>query len=490
MILKRFYEESLAQASFLVGCARTGEAVVIDANRDVEQYIDAAAREGLRITAVTETHIHADYVSGSRELADRTGARLYLSDEGDADWKYAFAHQPNVTLVRDGDAIRIGNVRLDVVRTPGHTPEHIAFLLTDQAASSEPVGIFTGDFVFAGDVGRPDLLERAAHLAGTMEKGARTLFRSLQPFRQLPDRLLIWPGHGAGSACGKSLGGVPVTTLGYEKLVNWGLRIDNEERFVTEVLAGQPEPPRYFKEMKRINRAGPKALGGFGPVPRLAGLRLGEALERDGTVIDIRSIDETAAGTVRGTLAIPLSRSFSTWAGSLVSYDRPIYLLAADADSVVTAVRDLALIGLDDVRGWFGPDAVQEWRAGGAVDATPQVSPLDAAERLGRGEAVVLDVRGQQEYAAGHVPHARHIPLGSLPERARELPPVPVVVHCATGARAAIAASVLRRAGMTEVATMAGGFRAYEAVGLPVESGLGHDEAYVGAAAREQAHRR
>jgi hydroxyacylglutathione hydrolase len=485
MILKRFYEESLAQASFLVGCARTGEAAVIDANRDVEQYIDAAAAEGLRITAVTETHIHADYVSGSRELAERTGARLYLSDEGDADWKYAFSDQPNATLVRHGDSIRIGNVRLDVVRTPGHTPEHIAFLLTDEAASSEPAGMFTGDFVFVGDVGRPDLLERAANFKGTMEKGARTLYRSLQPFLQLPDRLLIWPGHGAGSACGKSLGGVPVSTLGYEKLANWGLRIDNEERFVREVLAGQPEPPAYFKEMKRINKAGPPALGGFGPVPRMTGRKLPEVLDAQATVIDIRSVEETAAGTLPGVLTIPLSRTFSTWAGSLVDYAAPIYLLASSASSAAAALRDLALIGLDDVRGWFGPDVVREWRAnGGGLETTTEISALDAAQRLGGGDAVVLDVRGQQEYEAGHIPGARHIPLGALADRVHELPPLAIVVHCATGARAAIAASLLRRAGMADVTNLAGGFRAYEAAGLPVETGAAQGDACAGAPSR------
>jgi hydroxyacylglutathione hydrolase len=477
MILKRFYEESLAQASFLVGCARTGEAVVIDANRDVDQYIAAAAAEGLRITAVTETHIHADYVSGSRELAERTGARLYLSDEGDADWKYAFSGQPNVTLVRHGDTVRAGNVRLDVVRTPGHTPEHIAFLLTDGAASPQPVGVFTGDFVFVGDVGRPDLLERAAHVKGTMEQGARALFRSLQPFRNLPERLLVWPGHGSGSACGKSLGGLPVTTVGYEKLTNWGLAIDNEEQFVTEVLEGQPEPPAYFKEMKRVNKAGPPSLAGFRTVPRMSGPTLHDVLQQDVTVIDIRSMEETATGTLPGVLTVPLSRTFSTWAGSLVDYGRPLFLVAATAEAAARAVRDLALIGLDDVRGWFGPDAIREWRAGGGpLEPAEQVSALDAVERLGRREAIVLDVRGQQEYEAGHVPGARHIPLGSLPHRACELPAGPIVVHCATGARAAIAASVLRRSGATDVSTMAGGFQAYQMFGLPVATGAAPDD--------------
>lgn len=220
MILKRFYEERLAQASFLLGCPASGEAVVIDPNRDAERYIGEARAEGLRITTVTETHIHADFVSGSRELARRTGAVLAVSAEGGPDWQYAFAREAGVRPLHDDDVIRAGSVSLKVRHTPGHTPEHLSFLLTDEAGDAGPLGAFTGDFIFAGDVGRPDLLERAAGIAGTMESGARQLFCSLKSFREFPDRLLLWPGHGAGSACGKKLGGMPVTSLGNEKLAN------------------------------------------------------------------------------------------------------------------------------------------------------------------------------------------------------------------------------------------------------------------------------
>jgi hydroxyacylglutathione hydrolase len=209
---------------------------------------------------VTETHIHADYLSGTRELARRVGATAYLSDEGDADWKYGWANEPNVKRVRNGDAIRAGRVRLDVLATPGHTPEHVSFVVTDEAASPEPIGVLTGDFVFAGDVGRPDLLERAADMKGTMEKGARTLYASLARFRDaFPGHLLLWPGHGPGSACGKNLGGLPATSLAYEKLTNWGVRAASEAEFVREVLAGPAEPPVYFKHMKRMNKEGPRS---------------------------------------------------------------------------------------------------------------------------------------------------------------------------------------------------------------------------------------
>src|SRR5262245_54783780 len=223
MFFKRFYDDMLAQASYMIGCQRTGEALVVDPNRDVGQYIAAARAEQLHITHVTETHLHADFVSGARELSARTGAQLLLSSEGGADWQYAFAADAKARLLRDGDAFTVGNIRVEVMHTPGHTPEHISFVVTDKSASRAPWGILTGDFVFVGDVGRPDLLERAVGYHNTMESGARALFRSLVRFRALPDHVQVWPGHGAGSACGKALGAIPSSTVGYEKLGNWAL---------------------------------------------------------------------------------------------------------------------------------------------------------------------------------------------------------------------------------------------------------------------------
>ncbi|MFP5379223.1 MAG: MBL fold metallo-hydrolase, partial [Vicinamibacteria bacterium] len=266
MLVTRFFEPSIAQASYLIGCAAAREAIVIDANRDIETYIRAAEAEHVRIAYVTETHIHADYVSGSRELAARTGATLLLSDEGDADWKYQFASEGR--LVRHGDVVTMGNVRIDVVHTPGHTPEHLSFLVTDGAAADLPIAAVTGDFIFVGDVGRPDLLERAANFKGTMEIGARTLWASLQRFNAAhEDYLQIWPGHGAGSACGKGISAIPHSTLGYERRFNWAFKAADEAAFVREVLSGQPDPPKYFATMKRINKEGPRPLGGFRTPP-------------------------------------------------------------------------------------------------------------------------------------------------------------------------------------------------------------------------------
>src|SRR5262245_9834809 len=325
MIVRRFYEPSIAQASYLIGCSACGEAIVIDANRDVDQYVAAAAQDHLRITHVTETHIHADYVSGSRELARRTGAALYLLDEGDADWTYQFIAEGRP--VRDGDRITVGNVLVDVVHTPGHTPEHLTFLVTDGAVADRPIAAATGDFIFVGDVGRPDLLERAARIEGTMEKGARQLWASLQAFGRREDWLQIWPGHGAGSACGKGISAVPQSTLGYERRFNWAFQVKSEVGFVASVLEGQPEPPKYFAMMKTINKAGPAILGAQPAPPRLDDGALVDTVKAGGFVVDTRSAERYAAGHVPGTLNIPINGSFVTWAGWLAPYDRPIYLV-------------------------------------------------------------------------------------------------------------------------------------------------------------------
>ncbi|HEU4829526.1 MAG TPA: MBL fold metallo-hydrolase [Gemmatimonadales bacterium] len=474
MLLKRFYDTKLAQASYLVGCAATGEALVIDPNRDAEQYVAAAAGERLRITRVTETHVHADFVSGSRELAARTGAQLLLSAEGGADWQYAFAKEDGATLLRDGDVFMVGNIRIEALHTPGHTPEHLTFLVTDTAATDVPMGAFTGDFVFVGDVGRPDLLERAAKVANTMEASARQLYASLQRFKKLPDHLQIWPGHGAGSACGKALGAVPQSTLGYERLVNWGLTADSEDAFVRDVLSGQPEPPRYFAEMKRINRDGPRVLGA-NPRPRaMRPAELPALIDRGAVVADTRSADAFAAGHVPGTINLPLNKSFTTWAGWFLPYDADFYLLTTDNGRALDeAVHDLAMIGLDRVAGWFSTDAVAAWAAAGrSLETIRQMRPAELAAELAAGQAAVLDVRGTDEWEAGHLPDVTNIPLGQLPSRIGEVPPGrPLVLHCQGGGRSAIAASILQARGIKDVVNLTGGFGAWSAEGLAVERG-------------------
>jgi hydroxyacylglutathione hydrolase len=477
MIVKRFYDEKLAQASYLLGCPATGQALVVDPVRDVDEYVRVAEAEGVGITHVAETHIHADFVSGARELAERTGARLHLSDEGGPDWRYAYAAEYDAEMLKDGDVFRVGNIRIDVLHTPGHTPEHLTFLVTDGAAADRPIAALTGDFVFVGDVGRPDLLERAAGMEGTMEAGARTLFHSLQRFKEQPDWLQIWPGHGAGSACGKGLSAIPHSTVGYERMFNWGLTVEDEDEFVATVLAGQPEPPRYFAEMKRLNREGPPVLGGLRRPQRLPETRLAGVLETGATVVDTRHAADFAAGHVPGTINVPLNRGFTPWVGWLVPYDRDLYLIVDDArgEAVDEAARDLTIIGLDRLAGYFGAEAVGAWAAEGrALQRISRIAPAEAAERRERGEVAVLDVRGAAEWEAGHVPGAPNVPVGHLVERLAEIPrDRPVVVHCQAGMRSAIAASVLQAHGVSEVLDMIGGFGAWRAAGLPVEGGAG-----------------
>lgn len=472
MIVERFFDEKLAQASYLIGCPMTGEAVVVDANRDMDQYIRAAEREGVRITHVTETHIHADYVSGSRELAHRTGAQLYLSDEGDEDWKYLFANDAGAILLKDGDTFDIGNVRLEAVHTPGHTPEHLSFLVTDRATADSPIAMLTGDFVFVGAVGRPDLLERVAGVKETMVASARTLFSSLGKLREQPDYLQIWPGHGAGSACGKGVSSIPISTVGYERLFNWGLTIDDEERFVEAVLSDQPEPPRYFAEMKRINKEGPPILGGFCRPERLPESRIEQVLAAGDPVVDTRPAQDFAAGHIPGSINLPLNRSFNTWAGWLLPYDTDIHLIVNDrcTHCVDEAVRDLAMIGLDRVAGYFGTEVIESWRASRGLATVPQATPAEVRE-LGP-EATILDVRGRAEWEHERLPGAANIPAGYLTDHLDELPrDRPLVLHCQGGGRSAIAASVLRTHGFDNIVNLTGGFNAWKAAGYGTESG-------------------
>jgi hydroxyacylglutathione hydrolase len=476
MIVKRFYDEKLAQASYLVGCAATGEALVVDPSRDVEQFVAAAEAEGLRITHITETHIHADFVSGARELAERTDARLYLSDEGDEQWKYAFAGLYDAVLLRDGDSFKVGNVRIDVMHTPGHTPEHLAFVVTDTAAADRPMGVFTGDFIFVGDVGRPDLLEKAAKYTGTMEQGARVLYASLRKFREaLPDYVQLWPGHGAGSACGKALGAVPQTTLGYEKLFNWGLAAESEDAFVEAVLAGQPEPPMYFAEMKRINKEGPRLLGGFHRPPRLPENRVASLLAEGALVVDTRRAADFASAHIPGTINVPLGRSFTTWAGSVLPYDRDLYLILEDVSAGVVegVVRDLAMIGLDRVAGCWSAGVVESWMQDRHAREHVAEMPADQLmQTLAAGAVEVIDVRNSSEWEEGHIPGSRNVPLGRLTESLDRIPrDMPLVVHCLSGSRAAVAIGVLQAHGFGNVRHLTGDFDGWRAEGRPIETG-------------------
>ncbi|MEZ6134600.1 MAG: rhodanese-like domain-containing protein [Pirellulaceae bacterium] len=464
MLLKYFYDDKLAHASYMVGCQRAKVAVVVDPGRDIEPYLQMAEREGVKVVAVAETHIHADYVSGARELADRVGAKLYVSDEGSAEWKYQYLDNYQSQLLRDGDHFMVGNIRFDVMHTPGHTPESISFVLTDQGGGADkPMGIFTGDFVFVGSIGRPDLLEEAAGLMGTAESGARELFRSVEHFKSLPDYLQVWPAHGAGSACGKGLGAIPSSTVGYEKLFNPALQFTDEEEFVRYILADQPEAPKYFAVMKRVNKEGPRILG-EGHQHKM--LDIGELTTaiRSGTVVDLTPSAQYAKGHIPGTINIPLPL-LAAWAGWLLDYDRPTYLIC-EPKQLEEAGRILHKIGVEVISGAF--DASQVRSSGMANEVYSTGTPSELLPAIKAGHVQVIDVRSNEEWNAGHLPQAEHRFLGRLPRDLDELPrDKEMVILCQGGARSAIALSILQAAGFKNVIDLTGGYGAWKSAGLP-----------------------
>ena len=473
MLFRRFCHERLAQASYLIACQKTREAVIVDPLLDLEQYLDAAAAEGVQIRFVTETHLHADFLSGATALAERTGATLMRSGEGRSAQPASAtpggsSSSATTRWLHDGDRIDIGSVRLDVLRVPGHTPEHIVFLVTDTAASVEPMGLLSGDFLFVGDVGRPDLLERAVGMHGTMEQSARQLFASLQRIRTQPEFLQIWPGHGAGSACGKALGAVPQSTLGDELRSNWAFGEHDEQCFVEQVLGGQPEPPRYFARIKSLNAGAPRPLDRSSELADTDEAR--RAIDSGALVVDIRSARDFAAGHLPGSVNVPLGKSFLGWAGSVLPADRELVLLAGTRDltAASSAWRDLALIGFDRVAGVDVTDDPAELSS-----AALATLPSRRAETIGAvvpDGTVVLDVRNRSEWDEGHIPGARLGPLAELPDRLDELRAslggaTQLVVHCQGGSRSAVAASLLAAEGFPGVTNLEGGFGAWKRAG-------------------------
>jgi len=455
MYFERIYEEGLAQASYLIGCQATKEAIVIDPKRDIDTYLEIARRKNFNITHVTETHIHADFLSGSRELARVTGATMLLSDEGGPDWQYQFEHEG----LKDGDTFMVGNVKFEVMHSPGHTPEHISFLLTDTPASAKPSMIFTGDFVFVGDVGRPDLLEAAAGIKGSRIVGAKQMFESLKRFKALPDYIQVWPGHGAGSACGKALGAVPGSTVGYEKIANWALQYDEEEPFVKALLEGQPEPPKYFAMMKKLNKVERTILTQVPRIEEWTKERLQKALDENITVIDTRSKMLFAYGHIPGTINIQNNNAFSNWAGWLLDYDEPVAVICG-AHEIDEITRKLMRIGLDNLVGYFTD--IDGWIEEHPMQRLNHIEPHELEGVLKRNNAVVVDVRGINEYNAGHIKDALHIQLGDLPNRLNELDKDKnIIMHCAGGDRSSTACSILQKHGFKNVINLAGGYGAW-----------------------------
>ncbi len=453
MYFRQIEDPFLAQYAYLIGCQATGEALLVDPERDIDRYVEIAANNNLRIVAVAETHIHADFVSGAREFAHRYPVTVYLSCEGGKDWEYQWQTDTpsQMKLLRHGDIFSIGKIDIEVVHTPGHTPEHLCFMVTDRGGGADsPIGMISGDFVFVGDVGRPDLLESAAGQAGAKEPSARALYHSLTRFLNLPEYLQVWPGHGAGSACGKALGAIPDTTVGYESRFNPAIRAarSGEERFVREILHGQPEPPLYFAQMKQWNKLGPPLLPEQIHVPKLKPELVASLVSEDKTVvIDTRTPrSEYLSMHFPGCLWIPLSKSFPTYAGSLIPSDRKIVVIC-DTSQAETAARLLWRIGLDNLAGYVSKSDFADWILTKQCAATMEIISFDELQDR-NSSYFILDVRGEAEFDESHFPNAVCVPHTRIMTRLNELPKSgQIAVYCSTGSRSASVASLLLKLG-------------------------------------------
>jgi hydroxyacylglutathione hydrolase len=458
MFFQHVYDKSLAQASYVIGCQAKGIALVIDPQRDIDIYLEIARQQNLRITHITETHIHADFLSGSRELAAATGAALWLSDEGDKNWQYEFAHHG----LKHGDKITVGNLTLEVLHTPGHTPESISFLLTDHPASDKPVMVFTGDFVFVGDIGRPDLLEKAAGIMGTRVKGARQMYESIKRFAALPAYVQVWPGHGAGSACGKALGAVPSSTVGYELIRNWAFQYEADEQgFVDFLLEGQPEPPKYFAMMKHLNKVKRPLLIEVPKHPKLSKDQFLSAYHNGLKVIDTRNKAAFAEGFIPGSLNIQGNNSFSTWMGWHVNYQEQ-FILVADDEQIDDLTRKLMRIGMDNMYGY-----ISDVEAIGLTLQTADIIDIrEFSTYIGREDVQIVDVRGDNEYNTAHIDGAEHVFTGTLEDNLHLISrDKQVVIHCQAGDRATIAYSIMRKNGWDNEKNYSGGMKEWNEKG-------------------------
>ncbi|MGH1328173.1 MBL fold metallo-hydrolase [Bacillus pretiosus] len=470
MLLKYFYDEKLAHASYLVGCQKEGVAIVIDPGRYIEQYIEFAKKKGMEVIAAAETHIHADFLSGSRELSNLYHAKLYVSDEGDCDWKYQYLNEVRYKLVREGTEFKIGHIKFNVIHTPGHTPESISFLVTDTSQNNytndKPMGIFTGDFIFVGDIGRPDLLETAVGMKNTANIGAKQLFNSIQKIKILPDYLQIWPSHGAGSACGKALGAIPTSTLGYEKMFNWAFQCNEESDFVSTLLRGQPEPPKYFSLMKNLNKSGPPIRKKREVIAIDTVEKLQEVMTSVQQIVDIRDVESFASGHIEKSINIPYNNSFTTWCGWLLDYKtETLIILDEEKVRVEEVIRDFESIGLDNIIAFVPVKVIQRFNR---LESYKEDTSIELYPHIKGGSVKVIDVRSKKEWEEGHLHDAIHIPLGNLFKQLDCIPKdCPIVLQCRTGLRSAIAASILQRAGIKEVVNLKGGFLAWKKEELP-----------------------
>ena len=449
MRFTQYYLDCLSQASYLIGDEASGQAIVVDPRRDVSEYLADAAAHGLTIIGVINTHFHADFLAGHLELAAATGAWIGYGSRAEAD--YPIRH-----LV-DRERITLGDVTLEVWETPGHTPESISVLVYEHAADPVPYGVLTGDALFIGDVGRPDLL---ASLGVTADELGRMLYRSIGRLMTLPDAVRVFPAHGAGSACGKNLSTERQSTIGEQRLTNYACRPMCEEDFVALVTAGQPPAPGYFVYDAVLNRRHHAALHTT-PTP----LDLDETLARQAAgavVLDAREPLDFAAGHLRGSLNVPADGRFAETAGTVVAPEQEIVLVAPQDREEELTVR-LGRIGFDRVAGYLRAPEAAFLTAPDRVDRGSRITVRSLATAMkGPVPPVLVDVRNAGELAAGAIFHARHIPLAELPRRLQEIPPQqPVVVYCASDYRSSVAASLLRHAGLRDVSDLLGGYAAW-----------------------------
>lgn len=465
MLLERFEDKGLSHYSYAVGCEGAGEIAIVDPRRDVDVYLEFAHARNLRIAAVFETHIHADFASGSTALAAATGAAIWASayDEGEL-YETAFDHR----ATREGDSLTLGRTRIEALHTPGHTPEHLAYLVYDLArAPHSPQAMLSGDFLFVGSLGRPDLIGEDVKrmLAGRLFDSVRD---KLGP---LPDFLEVHPAHGAGSMCGSGMSARPMTTLGFERLANPYLRKGlTRDAFIDEILGHVPPFPPYYKRMKVLNARGPEPFDPGRDIEPLRARDFRARIDAGHVVIDLRDQLAFAAGHIPGAFGVGSAGSLSTWAAWVVPYETPLLLVGARGEAVGDAVRALARVGLDDVRGCLD-GGMDKWIAAGYPVAHVQLlTPPEFVEAQQATPMAVIDVRSAEEYRGGHVRGARHIMAGHLADRVGDLPrDRPIALVCGSGYRSTVAASVLERAGFDDVVNIAGGMVAWQQAGLGVE---------------------
>ncbi len=459
MYFKQFYLGCLAHASYLIGSE--GEAAVVDPQRDVDQYIIEASTQGLKIGYVIETHLHADFVSGHRELAARTGATIVFGRQAAAEFPH-FA-------VKDGDEIRLGKVVLRFLETPGHTPESISVLVIDSELSPDPQKVLTGDTLFIGDVGRPDLAGSKGYGA---EQMAGLLYDSLYgKLLALDDRVEVYPAHGAGSLCGRNISKETSSTIGQQRRFNYALQPMTREDFVKIMTADLPEVPAYFSKDAEINRSGARLLEELPQPEALAPAEVDRLAQMGVTILDVRPAADFGNGHIPGSINIGLNGQFASWSGSLLKLDDPVVIVAEEEEQIDGSITRLARVGIENVKGYLAGGMYAWNQAGLATSSIPQITVDELKNWLDdKLDFQVIDVRQPGEYLSGHVPHAISAPLGHLTENRLELDPDRrTAVICAGGYRSSIAAAILERAGFTSLFNVVGGSSAWVNAGYPVE---------------------